>query len=82
MTGSRCKCESRHAVTADWLEKTGDSYVIVNNVPCEVCDDRRERFFRMSASRKIEEIVHRVGGSARVSIVDFANSSAVESLSA
>lgn len=82
MIGSSCDHASRHAGTTDWLEKVGDSYVIVGNVPCEVCDDCGERFFRASVSRKMEEIVRRVGASARVSIVDFTNSSVVEALSA
>lgn len=69
-----CSCASRKIATTTCFRKVGDSYVIIEHVPCMVCDECGEIYHKASAIERIDEIVSTLDSSHKVSIVDFATS--------
>lgn len=70
----KCSCASRKSSTTTCYRKIGDSYVIIEHVPCMVCDVCGEIYYKASVIERIDEIVASLDASSKVSIVDFETS--------
>ena len=67
-----CKSEKLKATIKPYFSAVGDSYIIIENVPCMVCEDCGEVVYSASVLERVEAMIERISQMvSKVCILDY-----------
>lgn len=68
-----CKMEEMQEATNTYFSQLGECYVIIENVPCYICPQCGEIFYKASVLEKVDEVLDGLADVAsKIFIVDYA----------
>ena len=67
-----CKSEKIKPITKPYFSAIGDNYIIIENVPCLLCEACGEVFYSACVLEKVEEMIDRIRQMiSKVCILDY-----------
>ena len=67
-----CQSEKLSSMTKPYFYAAGDNYIIIENVPCTLCESCGEVFCSTNVLERVEEIIEQIGQKiSKVYIMDY-----------
>lgn len=67
-----CQSENLKSITKPYFYAIGDSYIIIENVPCTLCENCGEVLYSTSVLERVEEMIDQISHKvSKVCIMDY-----------